>query len=743
MSRPGASALPALFTQPALERRLAPALRWVMDALRGAERGLGPLLDLVIRFALAQTFFISGLLKAGNWEAALQLARDEYPVAWLDPVTAAYTGASIELLCPVLLLFGLATRAAALPLLILALVIQFNYQALDTHLLWAVLLGWYVVRGAGALSLDALLGRGLRRSALPLAGAVLKLTEAMTRRLSDPYLLLLRLWLAAGLALPLLVPETAGAGKWLALASFAALPGGAAAALAVLLALGLASRVGAVVLMGLIAGTAMMGDVTLPSPGWLTLLLALLAVTGPGAVSLDAALVRRLQGLFPELAGRPAFELAGLPRVVIVGAGFGGLACAATLRRVRAAVTLIDRHNYHLFQPLLYQVATTALSPIDIALPIRGLFREHFNTRVLLGEVSGVDTARREVLLGEQRIPYDYLVLATGASHSYFGRDEWATHAPGLKQVEDATEVRRRLLLAFERAEAAEDDAERRALLTFLIVGGGPTGVELAGAIAELARFGMERDFRRIDPAAARIILVQAGPRLLPALPEALSQKAAAALHRLGVEVLTDSRVEAIDAQGVRVNGQAIPARTVLWAAGVVASPAARWLGAEADKAGRLKVAPDLSVPGRPEVFAVGDTAYAEAWQGQPVPGLAPAAKQGGIYVARVLRARIEGRRAPPPFAYRHLGSLATIGRKAAVADFGWVRLSGAPAWWLWGVVHIAFLAGLRNRVSILFDWIWSYLTYRSGARLITGDSPTQDAAPAAEAIPPRRQHHG
>lgn len=737
MNGRGGSALQAVLARPGLERRLVPALRLVLDLLRTVERSAGPLLDLVIRVALAQTFFISGLLKVGNWEVALQLARAEYPVTWLDPVTAAYAGVGIELLCPILLLLGLATRVAALPMLILALVIQFNYRALDTHLLWAALLGWYVVRGAGPLSLDALLGPGLRRSALPLAGAALKLTEAMTRRLTAPYLLLLRLWLA----LPLLVPNAAGAGGWLALASFSALPASAAAALAVLLTLGLASRVAVLMLMVLVAAHAMMAGVSLPAPGWLTLLLALMAITGPGALSLDAALVRLLQHVFPELAGRPAFDLAGLPRVVIVGAGFGGLACAAALRRVRAAVTLLDRHNYHLFQPLLYQVATTALSPIDIALPIRGLFREHFNTRVLLGEVSGVDTARREVILGEQRIPYDYLVLATGASHSYFGRDEWAAHAPGLKQVEDATEVRRRLLLAFERAEAAEDEEGRRALLTFLIVGGGPTGVELAGAIAELARFGMERDFRHIDPAAARIILVQAGPRLLPTLPEALSRKAAAALQRLGVEVLTDSRVESIDAQGVCVNGQAISARTVMWAAGVVASPAARWLGAAADKAGRLKVAPDLSVPGLPEVFAIGDTAYAEAWQGQPVPGLAPAAKQGGAYVARVIRARLEGRGAPPPFAYRHLGSLATIGRKAAVADFGWVRLSGAPAWWLWGVVHIAFLAGLRNRVSILFDWIWSYLTYRSGARLITGESAA--SAPAAEALSQRRQHHG
>jgi NADH dehydrogenase FAD-containing subunit len=390
------------------------------------------------------------------------------------------------------------------------------------------------------------------------------------------------------------------------------------------------------------------------------------------------------------------------------------------------AVTVIDRHNYHLFQPLLYQVATSGLSPGDIATPVRGLFREHFNVRVLFGEVTRVDPVRQEVRMDGQRIAYDYLVLATGAAHSYFGRDDWAPYAPGLKRVEDATDVRRRLLTAFEQAEVTDDPVEQASLLTFLIVGGGPTGVELAGAIAELAKFGMEKDFRRFDPAAARVILVQAGPRLLPTFAEALSQRTRQALEKLGVEVLLDSRVESIDDSGVMVNGRTIAARTVLWAAGVVASPAAKWLGADADPAGRVKVGPDLSVPGLPTVFAIGDTALANAWNGAPVPGLAPAAKQGGDYVAQVIRAHVEGRPAPAAFQYQHLGSLATIGRKAAVADFGFVKLHGGLAWWLWGAVHLGFLVGLRNRISVMLDWFWAYLTYRSGTRLITGGAGSQ-----------------
>lgn len=455
--------------------------------------------------------------------------------------------------------------------------------------------------------------------------------------------------------------------------------------------------------------------------------------TGLAGIAAVLALAQSFPGslldrLLSMKRGGPA-AYASRPRVVIIGAGFGGLSCAKALADAPVDVTLVDRRNHHLFQPLLYQVATTALAPGDIATPIRGLFRDHENVRVQLGEVTGVDTAAGEVLIGDARLPYDHLVIATGASHSYFGRDDWAVHAPGLKRIEDALEMRRRLLVAFEQAEATDDVEARRQLLTFVVVGGGPTGVELAGAIAELARTGMDKDFRRFDPATARVVLLEAGPRLLAAFPEGLSAATRRSLERLGVEVRVASRVERIDARGALVGGELIASSTVLWAAGVVASPASRWLGAAADRAGRVVVGPDLAVPGLANIHAVGDTAFSQAWDGKPVPGLAPAAKQGGRYVAACIRAKVLGRGAPPPFRYRHLGSLATIGRQAAVVDLGRVRLSGAVAWWLWGAVHVGLLTGTRNRLSVVVDWVWSYLTLRSGTRLITGDDAGSDTA--------------
>ncbi len=702
------------------------------------ERPLGALVDLLIRLVLAQIFFTSAVLKLAGWDNALYLAANEYPVAWLDPVTAAWLGVAVEFFGSLLLVSGLATRLAAVALLALTVVIQLEYRALDSQMFWAVLLGWYIVRGAGALSLDRRLAKGLADSALPVAAKIVRLLASFSR-IGDPlYRMFLRVWLGIAIALGALGIAPSGWNALLPLESaagdhgvLAALVGGA------LLLVGLATRVTAAGFIAAGVAGSMLGEASVQVWWWLAL--ALLALHGGGALACDAALVGILRRRFPQLAGEPAFALEDVPRVVIVGAGFGGLACAAKLARARVAVTLIDRHNYHLFQPLLYQVATASLSPGDIATPVRGLFREHFNVRVVLGEVTGVDVKARQVMLGAQRIGYDYLVLATGAAHSYFGRDDWAPYAPGLKRVEDATQIRRRLLTAFERAELAADEQERRALLTFLVVGGGPTGVELAGAIAELARLGMEKEFRGFDPASARVVLVQAGARLLPSFPEKLSAQTRSALERLGVEVWVNSRVEAIDELGVQVSGARIAARTVFWAAGVTASPAARWLGAEADAAGRVRVEANLSVAGLPEVFVVGDTAAVNAWNGQPVPGLAPAAKQGGEYVARVIRARIAGRVAIPAFVYRHLGSMATIGRKAAVADFGWLRLSGASAWWLWGFIHVAFLVGLRNRVSVAFDWFWAYLTYNSSTRLITGgetERPIEVGVPALSREP-------
>lgn len=410
------------------------------------------------------------------------------------------------------------------------------------------------------------------------------------------------------------------------------------------------------------------------------------------------------------------------PRVVIVGAGFGGLFAARGLRRANVDVTLIDRENHHLFQPLLYQVASAGLAPSDVAWPIRGILRRQDNATVLLNEVTGVDTRSREVVTGEQRIPYDYLVLATGARHSYFGHEDWAPFAPGLKSIDDATNIRRRILMAFERAEMEQDPNERERLLNFVVVGAGPTGVELAGTIAELARRTLAADFRRIDSRSARVLLVEAGPRVLPALSEKLSDYARSALVKLGVEVMLGSAVTHCDANGVIVGEQTIPSATVLWAAGVQASPAGDWLGCPTDRAGRVEVGADLSVKGHPDVFVIGDTAAVRDDKGNPVPGIAPAAKQQGRHVARVIAARVSGTEPPAAFCYRHTGNLATIGRKSAVIEFPGFRLSGFLAWWVWGIAHIYFLIGVRSPITVASSWMWQYLTYGRGARLITGE---------------------
>ena len=414
------------------------------------------------------------------------------------------------------------------------------------------------------------------------------------------------------------------------------------------------------------------------------------------------------------------------PQVVIVGAGFGGLEAAMALKRAPVDVTLIDRQNHHCFQPLLYQVATAVLSPAEVAWPIRHILRRQKNVTVLMAEVTGVDTANKRVQLGAASpVGYDFLIIATGATHSYFGHDEWADCAPGLKRIEDATRIRRRILLGFERAELASDEAERQQLLTFVIVGGGATGVEMAGAIAEIARQTLAADFRRIDPRSARIILLEAGPRILPTLPEDLSDYAARTLARMGVEVRTGTRVTGCDERGVTLEQGRIDARTLIWAAGVIASPAARWLDAEHDRAGRVKVAPDLSVPGKPDVFVIGDTAAAYYEDGQPLPGMAPAAKQMGRYVGKLIAARLKGRPLPP-FRYHHAGDIAAIGRRAAVVRLGRLHLKGFFAWLFWAVAHIYFLIGLQHRFIVAFTWLWDYLTYQRGARLITQVPPQE-----------------
>jgi NADH dehydrogenase len=426
----------------------------------------------------------------------------------------------------------------------------------------------------------------------------------------------------------------------------------------------------------------------------------------------------------PEPGPLPPNDVAAapsaVPQIVIIGAGFGGLSTATALARAPVQVTVIDERNYHLFQPLLYQVATASLSPADIAAPIRGILSRQANAHVLLGHVVGIDPARRTVLLRHREVRYDHLVIATGARHAYFGHDEWAAVAPGLKNIDDATSLRRKILVAFERAEQETDAAERTRLMTFVIVGGGATGVEMAGAIAELAKVALARDFRAIDTTMTRIILIEAGPRVLPSFPEKLSAVAQRSLEKLGVEVRLGHAVTNCDADGVSVGEERIGCRTIIWAAGVMASPAAQWLGAEQDRAGRVIVAGDLSVPGHPEIFVIGDTALVHDAKGAPLPGVAPVAKQEGHYVARVLVARIAGARAPRPFHYRNFGNLATVGRGFAIVDFGAIKLTGHFAWFIWSIAHIYFLIGFRNRAIVAMDWLWSYVTFQRGARLIT-----------------------
>jgi len=420
------------------------------------------------------------------------------------------------------------------------------------------------------------------------------------------------------------------------------------------------------------------------------------------------------------------------PHIVILGAGFGGLQAAKTLSQAPVEITIIDRQNYHCFQPLLYQVATAALSPAEVAWPIRHILRRQQNATVFMAEVIGIGAAARTVTTNAGPFRFDFLVIATGATHSYFGHDAWAAFAPGLKRIEDATRIRRSILSAFERAELAGDESQRRRLLTFVIVGGGPTGVEMAGAIAEVARQTLARDFRRIDPRTSRIVLIEAGPRLLPAFSQQHSDYARKTLTAMGVDVMTSAQVTRCDESGVDLavdlaNGR-IDAGSIVWAAGIVASPAAHWLAAEHDHAGRAIVRPDLSLPEHKNIFVIGDTAAVSDAAGQPVPGLAPAAKQMGHYVGRLITARIAGR-SLPPFRYRNQGVLATIGRRAAVVEFGPVQLKGFIGWLFWSVVHIYFLIGLRNRFIVAITWLWGYITFQRGARLITDVPPPRTKA--------------
>lgn len=710
-------------------------VRRVGAVLNSSDEIFSPLLDLIRRPAIAHAFLMSATVKLADWDNALYLAQHEYPVSWMSPQLAAYLGVTIEILGAVLLTFGLLTRFAALSLLILTLVAQYSYQAVNAQVFWIIMLGYWSIMGGGLKSIDFLL-RGLRDSALPMAASLGRLFRWLKFSVGPFYFVFIRLWVAGILYVAgnsaMDAMDVVG---WLNILKYqphlSVLRDYESSLLLTLvctvgafcLAIGFAARIWAALTLVLLGSAthAHGGDAQVAEFFYWMMLVSILMFVGPNKISIDYLIRSRIGRIFPQFSGKFPTLDDSMPRVVIVGGGFGGIAAARSLRTTACRVTLIDKHNYHLFQPLLYQVATASLSPSDIATPIRSLFRDQDNIRVLLGEVSGIDAARKEVLVaGGKPLPYDYLVLATGARHSYFGKDEWAVFAPGMKRIEDALAVRAKILTAFEQAENTDDLPLREALLTFVIVGGGPTGVELAGAIAELAHQGMDQEFRNIDPATSRIILIEAGPRLLAVMPEGVAGYTQSALEKLGVTVKTGGRVEMIDGDGVLVNGERITSRNVIWAAGVQASPAAKWLGVEADRAGRIKVNRDLTVVGHEAIYAIGDTAWAEVWNGKPMPGLAPAAKQSGQFVARHIRARIEGCPPAPAFAYKHYGSLATIGRKSAVADFGRFRIKGAIAWWFWGFVHIAFLANMQSRIAVLFEWFWAYLTFKRSTRLIT-----------------------
>ncbi len=664
-----------------------------------------PAVDLGIRVYLAQAFVMTSMVSmASSHDSTHGMMSSGAMVA-------------SNSLAGLLLSLGLFTRLSAAALLGLAVAQQGGLEASEPNLFIIALLGWYIIRGPGGLSVDRALALGIRASALPLSRPVMLSLDWLRHRVAPIYLFVTRLWLA--LAISGAVQDS----LWVPSGSFSALPFALAIFVALLLALGLGLPIlFSALTLGLASMHAM--DSGAPLNLYLLLFLTLMGFYAGGAFTIDGWIAEWLHNNI--LYDRPRDTVpVDWPHVIIIGAGFGGLACAAKLKSLPVRITLIDRHNYHLFQPLLYQVATGGLSPADVATPIRGLFREDRNVSVRLGTVTNIDPQRKTVMAGDVSLTYDYLVVATGAAHSYFGRDDWAPFAPGLKRIEDGVAARCDVLKAFERAEAATDVAERARLLTFVIIGGGPTGVELAGAIAELARAGLSDHYRTIDPKLARIILVQAGARVLPTFPESLSARAKTSLESLGVEVRLNARVTAIDDGGVSIGDQRIATSTVLWAAGVVASPAADWLGATQDRAGRIVVGADLSVAGHDDVYAIGDTALSIGWNGAAVPGLAPAAKQGGQYVAGVIRAQLQGAPPPPPFRYKHMGSLATIGRKSAVADFGFVRLSGALAWWLWGAIHVAFLVGVRNRLAVILNWVWCYLSFRLSVQLITGELET------------------
>ncbi|PHR60001.1 MAG: hypothetical protein COA47_08090 [Robiginitomaculum sp.] len=687
-------------------------LRSLNMASKNVSLVLGPILGLTARLWLAQIFLLA---------AALQFAAPgEAPPSnlyacfegWLASESPAKMSLVwLSMLFAALLAGGLATRLAAGVLAGIALASFLFEVGQEQNLLWALMLGFIALFGAGPLSLDSLLRRGEPNNA----------TGRFLKCIQPAFLLFMRMWLVAVILVGVWGPS--GIGDTLALLAPRSMVFGyyehfihiGLAGLAILfLAPGFLVRPAAGIAAPILAITALNtgGAETM----YLAVLVGFMASYGPGAWALEH---------WFKLDRWPSADLKNedeVPHIVVVGAGFGGLAAVSRLAREKCRITLIDRRNHHLFQPLLYQVASAALNPSDIALPIRALFRRQKNVQVLLGDVIATDREKREVLLANQRISYDHLIVATGSRPSYHGMEQWADLAPGLKQIEDATLIRSRLLSAFEHAEDALDTAEQKNWMTFVIIGAGPTGIEMAGAMAELAHHGLTGEFRNIDPTHARIIVLDRGKRCLSSFPQSCSKRVERMLVGLGVEVRHDAALASMDTAGVTLeDGTRIAARTILWTAGVQASNAHQWLGVKPGPGGRIPVTKRLRLADDPRVFVVGDTAAIVSPDGSMVPGLAPAAKQAGLYAARVIIAKMNDKTVPAPFSYRHQGSLATIGRSSAIADFGWIRLTGAPAWWLWGMVHVGFLTGVRNKIAVAFQWIWAYLTYDRSTRLITG----------------------
>jgi NADH dehydrogenase len=715
---------PARATQSHLQHIMARRCANIVRVLNFLGLVAWPIIDFIFRFIMANQLLTAGMLMAYDWNTSVLLATQEYPVPWLNPHLAAFLGILAEIGGGLSLLLGLFTRLGALAVLILGLAAQLYYVTLDVNLFWIVLMAGYVLRGPGPISLDHLLKHGLNRSPIPFATVITNFFDATRSSFSGVYLLSLRIWLALTFLIVsykdfIPLHQIHFFESWLPIQSAKFIFPHLAILISVLFFLGFSTRLLSLFVFILICIVCKQ-IITVVNPVYWMMAMGIFFGFGPGPFSIDYLILRFLKRRYPQFSGKPAFSLENLPHVVIVGAGFGGITCAKALRDIPVRISLIDRRNYHLFQPLLYQVATGGLSPADIAVPIRAIFTKQFNVEVLLGEVNAIDKENRILHTQNLQIPYDYLVIATGATHSYFGKDHWAPFAPGLKQIEDAISVRSKLVETFELAEIATDENERKHLLTFVIIGGGPTGVELAGAIAELSRYGMEKNYRHFDPASAEIILIQAPSRIIPTFSDVISKSAQQSLEKMGVKILLNSRVEQVDEDGVIVNGQKIYTRSVLWAAGVTASPAAKWLDVDADQAGRVKVKQDLSIPNYPNIFVIGDTALTISWNGKPAPGIAEAAKQAGKHVAKIISQIIYNEPLSKEFNYQHFGMLATIGRKSAVAEFNYIKLKGATAWWFWIFAHVCFLVGARNRSSVILNWAWSYFTYRANNLLIT-----------------------